>query len=81
VGLSALRIGCCALLADDGCFLKLECDGSRVRSSLTMSFLELEGLHVFVTGAAGGIGSAVVDEFLGRYKVIDGYNTHDRSPR
>jgi NAD(P)-dependent dehydrogenase (short-subunit alcohol dehydrogenase family) len=30
-----------------------------------MSFLELEGLHVFVTGAAGGIGSAIVDEFLG----------------
>lgn len=32
-----------------------------------MSFLELEGLHVFVTGAAGGIGSAIVEEFLGRY--------------
>ncbi|KAH3942600.1 hypothetical protein HBI25_054750 [Parastagonospora nodorum] len=32
--------------------------------SLTMSFLELEGLHVFVTGAAGGIGGAIVDEFL-----------------
>lgn len=31
------------------------------------SFLELEGLHVFVTGAAGGIGSAIVDEFLGRF--------------
>ena len=30
-----------------------------------MSFLELGGLHVFVTGAAGGIGSAIVDEFLG----------------
>lgn len=29
-----------------------------------MSFLNLEGLHVFVTGAAGGIGSALVDEFL-----------------
>jgi NAD(P)-dependent dehydrogenase (short-subunit alcohol dehydrogenase family) len=25
----------------------------------------LEGLHVFVTGAAGGIGSAIVEEFLG----------------
>jgi hypothetical protein len=30
-----------------------------------MSFLALEGFHVFVTGAAGGIGSAIVDEFLG----------------
>jgi FlaA1/EpsC-like NDP-sugar epimerase len=30
-----------------------------------MSFLGLEGLHVFVTGAAGGIGSAIVKEFLG----------------
>lgn len=30
-----------------------------------MSFLGLEGLHVFVTGAAGGIGSAMVEEFLG----------------
>ncbi|KAH8730173.1 hypothetical protein GQ44DRAFT_482767 [Phaeosphaeriaceae sp. PMI808] len=29
-----------------------------------MSFLGLEGLHVFVTGAVGGIGSAIVDEFL-----------------
>lgn len=31
-----------------------------------MSFLQLEGLHVFVSGAAGGIGSAIVEEFLGR---------------
>ena len=31
------------------------------------SFLELEGLHVFITGAAGGIGSAIVEEFLGTY--------------
>ncbi|TVY49948.1 Peptidoglycan deacetylase [Lachnellula occidentalis] len=29
-----------------------------------MSFLGLEGLHVFCTGAAGGIGSQVVKEFL-----------------
>jgi NAD(P)-dependent dehydrogenase (short-subunit alcohol dehydrogenase family) len=32
-----------------------------------MSFLELEGLHVLVTGAAGGIGSAIVEEFLGTW--------------
>lgn len=29
------------------------------------SFLGLQGLHVFVTGAAGGIGERVVGEFLG----------------
>ena len=32
-----------------------------------MSFLALEGLHVFITGAAGGIGSQAVQEFLGMY--------------
>ena len=30
-----------------------------------MSFLGLEGLHVFITGAVGGIGSQAVQEFLG----------------
>jgi NAD(P)-dependent dehydrogenase (short-subunit alcohol dehydrogenase family) len=30
-----------------------------------MSFLGPERYHVFVTGAAGGIGSQVVKEFLG----------------
>ena len=30
-----------------------------------MSFLGLEGLHVFITGAAGGIGGAAAKEFLG----------------
>lgn len=30
------------------------------------SFLGLDGLHVFVTGAAGGIGSQAVREFLGK---------------
>jgi NAD(P)-dependent dehydrogenase (short-subunit alcohol dehydrogenase family) len=42
------------------------------------SFLELEGLHVFVTGAAGGIGSAIVDEFLGMY-VLDSRQSHSKS--
>ncbi|MCJ1395610.1 hypothetical protein MMC18_008496 [Xylographa bjoerkii] len=32
-----------------------------------MSFLGLEGLHVFITGAAGGIGTEAVTEFLSRY--------------
>lgn len=30
------------------------------------SFLALEGLHAFVTGAQGGIGSAIVKELLGK---------------
>lgn len=30
-----------------------------------MSFLGLEGYHVFITGAAGGIGGQAVKEFLG----------------
>jgi hypothetical protein len=30
-----------------------------------MSFLALEGLHAFVTGAQGGIGQAIVKELLG----------------
>lgn len=34
-------------------------------SRYPMSFLKLEGLHAFCTGAAGGIGSAIVDELLG----------------
>jgi nucleoside-diphosphate-sugar epimerase len=42
------------------------------------SFLELEGLHVFVTGAAGGIGSAIVDEFLGMY-VLDSSQSYSIS--
>lgn len=29
-----------------------------------MSFLGLEGYHVFITGAQGGIGSEVAREFL-----------------
>jgi NAD(P)-dependent dehydrogenase (short-subunit alcohol dehydrogenase family) len=33
---------------------------------MSSSFLGLEGLHVFVTGAAGGIGSRAVQEFLGK---------------
>ena len=32
-----------------------------------MSFLGLEGYHVFITGAAGGIGGQAVKEFLGQF--------------
>lgn len=35
------------------------------------SFLGIESCHVFVTGAAGGIGRAVVKEFLGRKFLIE----------
>jgi NAD(P)-dependent dehydrogenase (short-subunit alcohol dehydrogenase family) len=31
-----------------------------------MSYLGLEGCHVFITGAAGGIGSQAVEEFLSK---------------
>lgn len=41
------------------------------------SFLQLEGLHVFVTGAAGGIGSAIVQEFLGQGCKV---SAHDLRP-
>ena len=42
---------------------------------MKMSFLGLEGLHVFVTGAAGGIGSQAVQEFLGMYVFFNPYTT------
>ena len=42
-----------------------------------MSFLQLEGLHVFITGAAGGIGSAIVQEFLGQGCKV---SAHDLRP-
>jgi hypothetical protein len=32
-----------------------------------MSFLGLEGYHVFISGAAGGIGGQAVKEFLGQF--------------
>lgn len=31
-----------------------------------MSFLAIEGYHVLITGAAGGIGQEALKEFLGR---------------
>jgi NAD(P)-dependent dehydrogenase (short-subunit alcohol dehydrogenase family) len=31
-----------------------------------MSFLGLEGYHVFITGAAGGIGGQAVQEFISK---------------
>ncbi|KAF2461679.1 polysaccharide deacetylase [Lineolata rhizophorae] len=42
-----------------------------------MSFLGIEGLHVFVTGAAGGIGHAIVEEFLAQGCKVSG---HDLRP-
>jgi len=39
-----------------------------------MSFLGLEGLHVFITGGAGGIGGQAVKEFLGTYFLEACYN-------
>lgn len=33
------------------------------------SYLGIEGLHAFVTGAQGGIGSAIVQEFLGMLRL------------
>lgn len=41
----------------------------------TASFLALEGLHVFITGAAGGIGSQAVREFLSQGCKV---TAHDR---
>jgi NAD(P)-dependent dehydrogenase (short-subunit alcohol dehydrogenase family) len=32
-----------------------------------MSFLGLEGYHVFISGATGGIGGQAVKEFLGQF--------------
>jgi NAD(P)-dependent dehydrogenase (short-subunit alcohol dehydrogenase family) len=31
-----------------------------------MSFLAIQGLHAFVTGAEGGIGTAIVKELVGQ---------------
>ncbi|KAF7117117.1 hypothetical protein CNMCM5793_005801 [Aspergillus hiratsukae] len=41
---------------------------------LSPSFLGLEGLHVFVTGAAGGIGQRVVQEFLDQGCKVTAYD-------
>jgi len=35
------------------------------------SFLAIEGLHAFVTGAAGGIGQAIVQELLGKFETVN----------
>lgn len=39
------------------------------------SYLGLEGYHAFVTGACGGIGSAIVTELLGIYAQIEDSET------
>jgi hypothetical protein len=42
-----------------------------------MSFLGLEGLHVLVTGAAGGIGGQAVKEFLGEFYIVSYFHVKD----
>lgn len=44
----------------------------------TSSFLGLEGLHVFVAGAAGGTGERLVGEFLGKFTLVTGDAGHVR---
>ncbi|GLI73834.1 hypothetical protein PoHVEF18_002064 [Penicillium ochrochloron] len=39
-----------------------------------MSFLGIEGYHVFITGAAGGIGQEAVKEFLGQGCKVTGHD-------
>ena len=42
-----------------------------------MSFLGIEGLHAFVTGARGGIGSAIVDELVGKLYITNEFQTYE----
>ncbi|KAF2200490.1 polysaccharide deacetylase family protein-like protein [Delitschia confertaspora ATCC 74209] len=44
------------------------------------SFLALEGLHVFITGAAGGIGSAILQEFLDQGCIVTAHDILPISP-
>lgn len=44
-------------------------------TSHPQSFLAIEGLHVFVTGGVGGIGSAAAKEFLGTEIKLTSTNT------
>lgn len=47
-------------------FFALQLAAYNMSGDLSPSFLGLESLHVFITGAAGGIGQRAVQEFLGR---------------
>lgn len=50
-------------------FGSIDTDGSACYTNMSSppaSFLGIEAFHAFVTGAAGGVGSAVVRELLGR---------------
>lgn len=40
------------------------------------SFLGLEGQHVFITGAAGAIGTEAIREFLGRFQPFVSHSIH-----
>ena len=44
-------------------------------ASPAQSFLAIGGLHVFLTGGAGGIGSAAAKEFLGTEVELTSTNT------
>jgi hypothetical protein len=54
------------------------------QSTASSAFLGLEGLHVFITGAASGIGRQAVREFLGTFasliQSIDSYFPGIRTP-
>ncbi|KAI9729324.1 MAG: hypothetical protein M1834_006995 [Cirrosporium novae-zelandiae] len=43
---------------------------------MSSSFLDLENLHVFITGAAGGIGGEAANEFLRNGCKVTAHDIH-----